>query len=81
MEKSAYFLGAGRAGFFAAAGFGGALADVGQGLLHLVDEDEAEVARLQAVEGAVDGGEFAADFFDVGGAYEENCKERYDWTN
>ena len=42
---------------------------MGQGLLHLVDEDEAEVARLQAVEGAVDGGEFAADFFDVGGAF------------
>ena len=43
------------------AGFGGALADVGQGLLHLVNEDEAEVARLQAVEGAVDGDEFAVD--------------------
>ena len=37
--------------------------------MHLVDEDEAQIARLQAVEGVVDGGEFAVDFFHVAGAF------------
>jgi len=50
-------------------GFGGALLDVGERFLHLVDEDEAQIARLQAVEGVVDGGEFAVDFFHVAGAF------------
>ena len=50
-------------------GFGGALLDVGERFLHLVDEDKTQIARLQAVEGVIDGGEFAVDFFHVAGAF------------
>ena len=54
------FCGGFRSGFFGlgglggarlarAFGFGGALLDVGERFLHLIDEDEAQIARLQAV--------------------------------
>ena len=69
-----------RSGFFGRGGLGGArlarafglgsaLLNVDERFLHLVDEDEAQIARLQAVEGVVDGGEFAVDFFHVAGAF------------
>jgi hypothetical protein len=41
---------------------------VGQGFFHLVHQHQAQVARLQARQGGVDGDELATDFFDVPGA-------------
>jgi hypothetical protein len=41
---------------------------VGQGLFDLVDQDQAQVARLQAVQCHVDGLEFAGDLVDALGA-------------
>ena len=40
---------------------------MGQRFFHLVHQHQAQVARLQARQGGVDGDEFATDFFDVCG--------------
>ena len=45
-----------------------ALLDVGQRLLHLVDQDQAQIAGIQSFERVVDGLELAVDFFHVAGA-------------
>jgi hypothetical protein len=42
--------------------------DVGQRLLHLVDQDQAQIAGLQLLQRAVDGGELAVDLFHLAGA-------------